>query len=215
MEENQTKKQGFWQIVSPKTTFIFGIITGIAIFATLSLVYSYTFIHKLKSTKTVEGLENKVTENERPTQPTQPEIKEPSGTPVGSFIDTHKPICKKDGKPIIRLFTTSWCPHCNWIKETFDKVVKEYINKKKIVAYHWVLDQGNEDDTLTPKKEGSVPSSEMEIFQEFNPYGSIPTFVFGCRYYRIGNAYEREGESGLLKEEKEFKEIIEKLLKES
>ncbi|MCX7778740.1 MAG: thioredoxin family protein [Patescibacteria group bacterium] len=208
MNGEQTKKK-FWEVVSPKTTFIFGIITGIALFATLSLVYSYTVMNKMRADM---ALENKATGalSETPNQPTP---QEPSGTPVGSFIDTGKPVCKKDGKPIVRLFTTSWCPHCQWIKETFDKVAKEYVQKKKIIAYHWQLDKGQEDDTLTPQKEGSVPETEMNVFQEFNPYGSIPTFVFGCRYYRIGNAYEREGAAGLPKEEKEFRDLIEKLLK--
>ena len=213
MNENQGKKQCFWRVASPKTTFIFGIITGIAIFATLSLIYSYTVMNRIGGRVTDE-LKDRTPSgipSEAQTPPFEPE--KPRGQLVGSFIDTDKPICKKDGKPIIRLFSTTWCPHCQWIKETFDKVAKEYVQNKKIVAYHWELDQGQEDDALTPIKEGSVPQAEMDIFQEFNPYGSIPTFVFGCRYYRIGNAYAREGDAGLSKEEKEFRDLIEKLLK--
>lgn len=210
MDENQTKKESFWRMASPKITFIFGIITGIAIFATLSLIYSYAVMNKVNSGKLANTNEEVVAETNTPTNQ---EPQEPAGTPVGSFLDTNKPICKKDGKPIVRLFSTTWCPHCNWISDTFDKVAKEYVQKKKIVAYHWQLDQGQEDDTLTSAKEGSVSTEEMAIFQEFNPYGSIPTFVFGCRYYRIGNAYESEGDVGKPKEEKEFRDLIEKLLK--
>lgn len=139
---------------------------------------------------------------------TKPGTGKKYGIPIFNLTDTGKPICKKDGKPIIRLFSTTWCPHCNWIKDIFDKVAKEYVQEKKIVAYHWQLDQGLEDDTLTTKKEGSVSQEEMAIFQEFSPQGSIPTFIFSCRYYRIGNAYESEGEAGKIKEEKELRKII-------
>ncbi len=207
MEEKQTKKECTF---SPKLMFVFGVVTGIAIFAILVFLYSFLALTKI-------GTGQKVVINapEEPkeivNQPSQPPLAPPSGTSFGSFIDTGKPICKKDGKPIIRLFATTWCPHCEWIKETFDKVAKEYMKKKKIVAYHWYLDTN--DDGLTEEVEKAIPPEEEAIYQEFNPTGSIPTFVFGCRYYRIGNAYEREKDAGLLKEEKEFRELIEKLLK--
>lgn len=128
----------------------------------------------------------------------------------GTFTKTTKPICRKDGKPIIRLFSTTWCPHCIWIKDDFDSVVKEYVKKGKIVAYHWQLDTG--DDTLTSAIEKKVPAEEEAVYKEFNPEGSIPTFVFGCKYYRIGNGYEREGDHD--KEKAEFRQIIEELIKE-
>lgn len=135
-----------------------------------------------------------------------------SGTTVqkGTFTETSKSICRKDGKPIIRLFSTTWCPHCIWVKDDFDSVVKEYVKKGKIVAYHWQLDIG--DNTLTSAIEKKVPAEEKAVYKEFNPEGSIPTFVFGCKYYRIGNGYEREGDHD--KEKAEFRQIIEELIKE-
>lgn len=202
-ESVQTKKS-FWTAVSPKMTFVFGLVFGIAVFATLSLLYSYLALSKINAPTNVP------VNNEQ--APTMPEPEEPAGTPVGSFIDTGKSICKKDGKPIIRLFSTTWCPHSTWIKETFEKVVADYVKKGKIVAYHWELDSG--DDALTKAVENAVPAEEEAVYNEFNPRGSIPTLVFGCRYYRIGNAYEREGDVGKLKEEKEFKDLIEKILTE-
>lgn len=210
-EENQTKKSS-WGTPSPKLMFIFGIVTGIAVFAVLSLLYSFLALIKIGSQPKLAVTNQEQTppviqqEPERP-----PEPKEPTGTQIGTFIDTGKPICKKDGKPIIRLFSTTWCPHCAWIKETFDKVATEYVKKGKIIAYHWDFDIG--DDNLTSVKETGVPPEEEKVYQEFNPRGSIPTFIFGCRYYRIGNGYEREGEAGKIKEEKEFRELIEKLIK--
>lgn len=116
-----------------------------------------------------------------------------------------------DGKPVIRLFSTTWCPHCVWIKPTFDRVAKEYVDAGRIVAYHWELDTG--DDTLTSAAETTVPASEQAVFQKFNPRSSIPTFVFGGKYWRIGNGYEREQDLAL--EEREFRAVVEELIKEA
>ncbi len=131
--------------------------------------------------------------------------------PIGeikTFTNTGGNICYQNGKPVIRLFSTTWSPHYNWIKDTYDKVAKEYMDEGKIVAYHWQLDTG--DNTLTPEKEDSVPESEMKIYEQFNPEGSIPTFVFGCKYYRIGTGYERQDD--LVAEENEIRTVIESLI---
>ena len=63
-----------------------------------------------------------------------------------------------DGKPVIRMFSTTWCPHCKWSGPVFEKVAQEYVDAGKIVAYHWELDIN--DDILTPEAEGEVPSTE-------------------------------------------------------
>lgn len=118
-------------------------------------------------------------------------------------------VCKEDGRPIIYLFSTTWCPHCQWIDETFDKVVKEYVNAGKIKAFHWQVDTG--DNSLTEIKETKVSDKDLAIYSEFNPQGSIPTFVFGCKYFRTGNGYEQQKD--LAAEEAEFREAIGDLLK--
>lgn len=119
-------------------------------------------------------------------------------------------ICREDDKPVIRLFSTTWCPHCVWIADTYDAVVKMYVEEGAIVAHHWEVDTG--DDTLTLQDEGGVPGSEMAIFNDFNSQESIPTFVFGCKYYRIGNGHEQEDD--LEAEAAEFMAVIEALLNE-
>ena len=133
---------------------------------------------------------------------------EPPG--IMTFDSVSGDICMEDGKPVIRMFSTTWCPHCQWISDTFDDVVKTYVDDGLIVAYHWALDIG--DDTLTAQVEPAVPDSEMAVFREFNPRESIPTFVFGCKYYRIGTAYEPEND--LEAEADEFTAVIEALLSE-
>lgn len=118
-------------------------------------------------------------------------------------------ICTEDGKPVIYLFSTTWCPHCEWISETFDKVANEYTAAGKIKAYHWEVDI--KDNTLTKDRETEVPDKDMAVFKEFNSQGSIPTFVFGCKYFRVGNGYEQQ--SDLKAEEDEFRAVIDDLLK--
>ena len=125
-----------------------------------------------------------------------------------SFLATENELCLQDGKPIIREFATSWCPHCAWVKETFQQAVKEY--EGKIIAYQWEVDTGN--DLLSEELELTVPPDELALFKQFNPQQSIPTFIIGCKYYRIGNAYEVQDNKEA--EAQEFKAIIEKVLGE-
>ncbi|MFC1753165.1 SurA N-terminal domain-containing protein [Thermoproteota archaeon] len=127
-----------------------------------------------------------------------------------SFGKTGNPICTENGKPVVILFSTTSCPHCKWIIETFDSVAKEYAEQGKIVAYHWEMDNG--DNTLTEEKEKSIPDPHVKIFWENSPQGGVPTFVFGCKYMRIGNAFEAA--NNLRAEEREFRAIIDLLIEE-
>lgn len=151
-----------------------------------------------------------------------------TGSYSGLFIgntgnDEYIPLCSRnpfkdigseavyiDGKPVIRMYSTTWCPHCGWISPTYDRVAKEYADAGKIIAYHWLLDTG--DNTLTEEIESEVPASEIQIFDNFNPRNSIPTFIFGEKYYRIGTGCEKEQD--LVSEENEFRQLIELLIGE-
>lgn len=206
---NEINKKGFWSNLSPRVSFLFGLLAGLLIFSLIGFIL--TSIALIRQ-------DGYIVRQPSPTASPQlspTAIPEPQGMEAkiigsfGTFYEVDNPICKDGDKPIIRLFSTTWCPHCQWSGPTFDKIVKDYIKGGKIVAYHWELDTG--DDTLTTKIEERVPNEEEAIYNQFNPSGSIPTFVFGCRYYRVGNGYEREND--LAAEEKEFREIIDKLLK--
>ncbi len=134
-----------------------------------------------------------------------PEEKEETVEPkdVDTFEEKEGPICKKDGKVIVRFFSTTSNSASNWISDTFDDLAAQY--GRDIVAYHWQLDTG--DNTLTSTVEKGIPREEVEIFQEYNPKNTVPTYVFGCKYVRIGNAYD-----SLEDEEAEFKRVIEQLV---
>ncbi|MBW2999831.1 peptidylprolyl isomerase, partial [Candidatus Woesearchaeota archaeon] len=134
----------------------------------------------------------------------------PSSNPgISTFMDSGDEICTEDGKPVVRLFSTTTCPHCKWIKGTFDSVAKEYVELGEIVAYHWELD--TKDDTLTEEAENDVPPNELALFQKYDPQGGVPAFVFGCKYVRIGNGYEMQND--LAAEEAEFRNLIGELIK--
>lgn len=130
-----------------------------------------------------------------------------SGKATSSFQETGDPVCYEDGKPIIRLYSTTTCPHCRWIKETFDSVAMEYVAKGQIIAYHWEFD--TKDNTLTKELETGIPQEGLAVLQRYGT-GGVPLFVFGCRYVRIGNAYEMQDD--LEAEKREFRSVIDSLL---
>jgi len=132
-------------------------------------------------------------------------------TPIAgsTFYDTGDEILKDNSeRPYVILFSTTWCPHCQWISETFDGLANESFSSQ-INLQHWQLDIG--DNALTPLiTETEVPSSIQTLFDKYNPEGSIPTFVFGGRYVRIGTGYESQND--LDAELEDFKFIIGKLI---
>jgi len=128
---------------------------------------------------------------------------------ITTFDKTEEDICKENGKTVVYLFSTTWCPHCSWVKEAFDSLVKEYIDNGKIMAYHWELDTN--DNTLTKEEETVIPEEHIKILEKYNPDGYVPTFIFGCKYIRIGTGHEKD-DGGLPLEKAEFKKIIEELI---
>ncbi len=199
MTENNQEK------FSSKTNFFFGFFVGLAIFSLIGFLALSFMFKKDNNPASNDDKKQEVGKDDGSQQgDSGPKIVGKMGT----FVEIEGASCEEDGKPIIRLFSTSSCPHCVWIKETFDKVAKEYADQGKIKAYHWELDKN--DNLLTKEKETKIPDSEISILTGFNPEGYVPAFVFGCKYIRIGTGYEKEDD--LAKEEAEFKEIIDKFL---
>lgn len=125
-----------------------------------------------------------------------------------TFSDNGGDICTEGGKPVIRMFSTSTCPHCAWSAQAFDPVVQSYVNQGLIFAHHWEIDTG--DDLLTSEVEDEVPASEMTVYNTYSPQSYVPAFVFGCRYIRIGTGHESSND--VEAEEDEFIDLIEELL---
>jgi len=189
--------------------FLLGLFAGIAIIAVIGvIILAITLVVSAKGGSDTAGNQN---QQQVPAQNTSgPEAISPTAPGVETFFEKkNAQICKEDGKPVVYLFSTTGCPHCVWIKDTFDAVVAEYVKAGKIKAYHWDLDTG--DNTLTPEKEAGAPAAAQAVYQEFNPEGSIPTFVIGCKYFRIGNGYESQKD--LNAEAAEFKAAIDAIIK--
>jgi len=200
-EENQNKQQ-----------FLLGLFGGIAVVAVIGLIIMAVV---LIGDKKDDG-DNQANANQVPQGNEQPgDQAGPTATPSGVdgaptfFKQDGAEVCKEDGKPVVYLFSTTWCPHCEWIIDAFDSTMKKHIDAGEIVAYHWEVDIN--DDTLTDGMDGKMPNAHSAIYRQFNPRGSIPTFVFGCKYWRIGNGHEQEND--LDAEIAEFEALIADLIK--
>jgi thiol-disulfide isomerase/thioredoxin len=197
-----TLPEGFGEFFTPIAIILSAIIISV------SIIYAGSKLSSDGVTLGAQEEKNEDTDNKENTGQEQAQPEGP-GEEVGTLAtfteyDTDK--CTEDGKPQVFLFTTTWCPHCSWIKDTFDSWAKD--NSDKIAAYHWEVDTN--DNTLTDEVENEVPSQHQEIFETFNPNGSIPTFVFGCKYGRVGNGYEQQDD--LDKERESFDTVLEELL---
>ena len=203
MDEIQTQPQ-----VKKKSCcvapFWLGVCVGIAIFAVLFLLVMAANLIKFsgKATTPKTSADN--------TQAPTPDITQEIIGQAGTFLEVSEPVCIEDGKPVIYMFSTSWCSHCAWARQPFADAVKTYVARGKILAYEWELD--TYDNTLTAAKETSIPADATALYDKYNPQGSIPTFIFGCKYFRIGTGNERTGDKNA--ETQEFKQLIDKLLLE-
>jgi thiol-disulfide isomerase/thioredoxin len=196
-----TLPEGFGEFFTPIAIILSAIVISISII--------YTGSKLTADGETLGAKEETVAQEETQTEDQGDQQQAQTPPEEGTFetftqYDTER--CEEDGKPMVFLFSTTWCPHCQWISDTFDSWAKD--NSDKISAYHWEVDIN--DDTLTEEEESEIPSEHQEIFEKFNPNGSIPTFVFGCEYARVGNGYEAEDD--LDKERESFNAVVDKLI---
>jgi len=179
-----------------------------AILVAGAVIYAGSKVGNVTTDTDVAGAETNTTDTDQETTPT--DTTNATLTTVRqfeTFTEYDYDICKEDGKPVVYLFSTTWCPHCEYIHDTFDQWAKD--NTDKIVAYHWEVD--TYDNTLTDAVETAVPEDADAIYKLFNPNESIPTFVFGCRYGRVGNGFESTND--LAKETAAFDSVVDELLK--
>lgn len=190
--------------------FLLGLFGGVAAISVIGLIFLGVAYLNVKSNGGAKITGNQDTPTGQNDQVQAPVLDQADVPGVTTFSEKKEAeICREDGKPVVYLFSTTWCPHCKWIKDTFDEVVNKYVADGKIVAYHWEVDTN--DNTLTTQKESVVPAKDLAIYKEFNPGGSIPTFVFGCKYSRIGNGFEQQQNLG--SEKAEFEALIDSMLK--
>lgn len=190
--------------------FLLGLFAGIAVIAVIGVIILAIVLVASAKGNGGTAANNQNQQQVQGQAAAGPEAISPTAKGVETFFEKkNAQICKEDGKPVVYLFSTTWCPHCEWVKDTFDKTVAEYVQAGKIKAYHWELDTN--DNTLTAEKETSVPDTAQAVYQEFNPQGSIPTYVIGCKYFRVGNGHEAEND--LVAEAAELKAAIDAVIK--
>lgn len=138
-------------------------------------------------------------------------VEKPAITPVTqekqlTFKDTGDDICTEDGKPVIRMYSASIDPYSVWVVDPFNEVIMEY--EDKVVPHNWDVLSG--DDLMSYTVETQLPKAEFDVYKKYNSEGTVPTFVFGCKYVRIGTPYKEKND--LESEKAEFRQVIEKLL---
>ena len=113
-----------------------------------------------------------------------------------------------DGKPVIFLFSSASCAHCEWAGEIFDFIVRYYVASGQIEAHHYDVHTG--DDLLTEEIETYIPPAHLQIKEHGDPEGLVPYFNFSCKYERIGNSSERGDDP--VGEATEMRQVIETLI---
>ncbi|MBN1373737.1 thioredoxin family protein [Candidatus Dojkabacteria bacterium] len=180
------------QLLTPAAILLGSIIIGAAI------VFSVGPINDtLKSIKDSGGLTvnsdvkgaETTTDNTNNETVTYPTIE--SSSTNKPMVNESAAVCYEDGKPVVLLFSTSSCPHCTWIKETFDNWARDNSNKYAVHHYEYSYDnQGNATviDTISGQTV-EIPSEYETLYVNYSG-GYVPTFIFGCKYFRIGNGFE-------------------------
>jgi|GEM_PF-5717392 len=142
--------------------------------------------------------------NETPANETFVDLHPENSLPaVLSFKRVDGPICTSYGKPIITMFGQTTCPYCNSIKEVYLAALQPYIDNGTIVAKIWELDIKT---NILNESDFNYNYDYAMYFQKYS-YEKVPFFNFGCRYIRLGIAFDTAD-----KEQKEFKAVIENLL---
>ena len=113
------------------------------------------------------------------------------------------------GQPVISLFTSPTCAHCEWVSEIYDTVVRRYMEEGAIEAHHYNLH--TKDDLLTEEVETEIPEEILDLYHRGSPKDLVPYFNFSCKYERVSNGYETTKDTEA--EANELMEVIETLIR--
>ena len=114
-----------------------------------------------------------------------------------------------DGQPVIFLFSSASCFHCEWLKEIFEPIAEHYMEKGLIEAH--LYDKVSGDDLFTEEIETEIPEAFLEIYNRGNPKNRVPYVNFSCKYERVGNGYEETQDTDA--EGQEMIDVIETLIR--
>lgn len=118
--------------------------------------------------------------------------------------------CTNDsGQPVILLFSSSTCSHCEWVGDIFDTLVKYYVAVGSIEAHHYDINTG--DDLLTEEIETEIPPVYVQLKERGDPKEYVPYFNFSCKYERVGNGHQDTDD--MAAEGAEFRQVIDTLVR--
>lgn len=124
------------------------------------------------------------------------------------ILDDETQVCLRGKQILVWMFGNTTCEECLWTKGVYDKVVREYEEFGKIIPIRWDMDTG--DNALTSKIEDIVPAYDKRILRRYSKDSRLPTFVLGCKYYRVGTGYYHLRD--LASEEKELEGALRELI---
>lgn len=144
---------------------------------------------------------NKFAESEEPSTVSPGEFK--------TFKKTGRSInVNSKGQPVILFFGRAGCSHCQWVSDTYDSIVLEYMERGLIEAHHYDIE--TKDDLLTATRETKIPEEYLKIKDGKEPE-LVPYFNFGGSFERAGTGYESQDD--FFAEEMEMRQVIDYLLK--
>ena len=132
------------------------------------------------------------------------------GTSFPTIYKSGFDVCTNiGGQPVVFLFTSSYCSHCEWLGKIYDVIVKDYIEDGRIEAHHY--DIHSKDDLLTEEIETDISDEIYELFTHGSPKELVPYINFSCKYERVGTGYEKTQDTEA--EGQEIMDVIETLIK--
>jgi FKBP-type peptidyl-prolyl cis-trans isomerase 2/glutaredoxin len=111
-----------------------------------------------------------------------------TGIADAKFSISDQEVCTENGKPIVYFFGADFCPHCKWEHPIFNETVMKF---KDYVSFHDNMGTQNDNN----------------IFTKFNPKGTIPTMVIGCKYFRVGTTGD-ETDAGKIVEQAALTKLL-------
>lgn len=126
---------------------------------------------------------------------------------IRTFEQVDNNICLgADEKPVVILYSVSWQDASQFGTDAFEQALIGY--EDTLEAHMWEVD--TDDDLLTEEVETEMTEQHKTLFKRFNPGSSVPAYLIGCKYFRIGNGYweEKDSASEILELQAIFDEIL-------
>lgn len=134
----------------------------------------------------------------------------------GNIVVTNQKTLLEGNKPLVLMFSASWCPHCRWERPVLVKASEKFgiwngIDQGKLDESLAVIEQTLDTTTTADrlaqidfKTEGAEftsdhlvlkiietdlhPDNEYNtVFKDYNPSGGVPVLVYGGKYYQLGS----------------------------